>query len=290
MHGLAELEHDEVGHIDHGVDGPQACPAQFLDHPQRRFGSAADVTNHTPYKARACFRSAHLDGKHRVACSRYRRDLRTRKNHVVQQSDLARDPQHTEAVAAVRRQIHVDDDVFQAQPGAQIGPNGRILRQVPEPLVSFAESQLALRTKHPLAGDATQLRPLDLQSAWQLPADQGHRRPHARVDIRRAANDFQGRLGTDLDLTDLQLVRIRMRRDTCDPADRHGRKCRGRGRGAVDLEPRHGELRDDPGRVHGRVHPLAEPALADFHRTAPWLNWRRKRKSLSKNSRKSLTP
>ena len=39
VHGLAEFEHDVVGHIHHGVDAAQSAPAQPLLHPQRGLGT-----------------------------------------------------------------------------------------------------------------------------------------------------------------------------------------------------------------------------------------------------------
>ena len=56
----------------------------------------------------------------------------------------------------------------------------------------------------------------------------------------------------------------------------------------VDLEAQHRQLVLERLRIEIRVDPFAQPRLYDLHRI--YLNCRRKRRSFSKNVRRSVTP
>ena len=56
----------------------------------------------------------------------------------------------------------------------------------------------------------------------------------------------------------------------------------------VDFEPQHGQLMLERRRIEIGIDPLTQPGFCNLHRT--YLNCRRKRRSFSKNVRKSVTP
>src|SRR5678815_1676757 len=82
-----------------------------------------------------------------------------------------------------------------------------------------------------------------------------------------------------------QLVGLGMALDRHDLAHHHAAELRARGRVGLDLEPGHGEPFRQFATANGRIAKGPEPALGDVHE-----NWERKRRSPSKNRRRSSMP
>ena len=151
----------------------------------------------------------------------------------------------------------------------------------------LAEPQLALGAQHAVRLHAADLGHADLSAARQRGARRRERRPDADRGVRRAAHDRKARAAgahaaqeqpVAVALADLAL-------DGLDLADHDAPHVRRDRRHAGHLEPRV----DQPvGRVLGGevdVDHLPHPAVRDLH-----ANWRRKRRSFSKKSRRSSTP
>ena len=90
-----------------------------------------------------------------------RREVRRLQRGAGQRRNFARDAEHGQAMAQVRRQLEREDMVVQPHDGTQVLAQGRICAQFEQPAVVLAEVQFARRTEHPLAFDASQLAHAD---------------------------------------------------------------------------------------------------------------------------------
>jgi hypothetical protein len=83
----------------------------------------------------------------------------------------------------------------------------------------------------------------------------------------------------------IELFRVRMPSNRLHLADDDIRQRRRRRLNRLDFEPDHRQRMCQPAHVGARVGPLPQPLQADLHQE----NCRRKRRSFSKNKRRSLT-
>ena len=117
MHRLAELEHDEVRHIDDVVDGADAGPLEALLHPLRRRRDL-DILHdaHAEAIAEILRLDARLDEVGRLGCivllTANDRPLRLVPR---EDGDLAHETEHAEAIAAVRRELELEHDIVEAE-------------------------------------------------------------------------------------------------------------------------------------------------------------------------------
>jgi hypothetical protein len=244
VHRLAELEHHDVGDVHHRVDGAQAGAAQLLPHPQRRDGVRADAANDAPDEARAGLRGAHLDREFVVITGARPGEARPAQRQAVDQRDLARNAQHAEAVAAVRRQVDVDDLVVQPEPRAQVDADRRIRRQVPQALVAVAEPELAIEHSMPLLSTPRSFARLIFSPPGSSPPTSatGAFMPARTFGAPQTMSSFSLRAGIDRQTVSLSASGWRSTDSTGRPPPRKRRRGRRR---AVHLQPRHGQLADD---------------------------------------------
>ena len=196
---LAEQEQDIVRHVHDVVDGALADSRQALDHP---VGARPDLD--PADDARGVTRAAHrvLDGDpHRLVDGRRGGVQHELARHAperalvvgaVHGAHLARHAHHGKAVGTVRRDLQVEHRVGELREIGDGHAYGRVLGQDPDARMIAAHPQLALRAAHAAAGNAAQLRLLDLEVARQHRAHGGHRHLDARRDVRRAAHDLHG--------------------------------------------------------------------------------------------------
>ena len=119
------------------------------------------------------------------------RSRRPGQRHARQRRHFARDAEHAHAVAAVRRQVELEDRVVEAQRvDAAPRPLAASAGSSSRPLASVRQAELARRAQHAGRFDAAQLRLPDLHAARQLRADRRQRRLQPGARIRRAADDL----------------------------------------------------------------------------------------------------
>ena len=286
VHGLAQLQHHVVADVHHRADGAYAASAQALLHPHRRACRPIDVADHAPHVARTMLRRIQMHRKGVIDDRCHGRHGRPGQGDPVGDGYLPGHPRDPQAIAAVRRQLDVDDDVVEAQMLGQRLAHGSIRIQAHDAVRVLAQTQLAGRAQHALGLDAADAAAPDLVSVRQPRPHQRHGRAHARVHVVRAAHHAQGFAAADIHRAQGQAIGLRVWGDLDHLRHHdfaHGRRQRC---GAVHLETRGGELLDQGVGIHGRIGPFAQPLLADFHRR----NCSRKRRSLSKNRRKSSMP
>ena len=304
MQRLPQLQHHVVGHIHHRVDAAHAGPAQALLHPDRCRTAQVHIANDAPDITRAGIRRFHLNVKAVGMYCRNRRNLRRRQRQPIEHAHFAGETGHTQTVAAVRGQIDVDDRILQLQIIGDIGSQRRIAWQWHQAVGLLGEPQFGFRAQHALGIHAAQLRGFNLQAARQLRTDSRQRNPHTFVNIGRSTDHLKGMTSVE-HLTNPQFIGIRMGRDLAHLGHHHIGALATYGLDAIDFEPCHGDLCRQRLGIHRRIDPLAQPLFANFHgipsldrcrpamfgrRPATYLNWFSKRRSFSKNMRKSLTP
>ena len=152
----------------------------------------------------------------------------------------------------------------------------------------FRQAKLASRAEHAVRIDATQLGLADRVPGREPRTLERERRLHAGAYVRRAADDLQERRAAARDLADGQLVGVRMALDREHFAHDDALEITGGRLDRLDLESAHREPRRERRGIASGIHPFAEPGEADAH-VQPRLNCARKRRSFSKNMRRSLT-
>ena len=138
-----------------------------------------------------------------------------------------------------------------------------------------AHPQLALRAAHAAAGNAAQLRFLDLEVARQHRAHGGHRHLDARRDVRRAAHDLHGFACAHVNRHDVQVVAVRVQLagehvPHDHPVERRAGPLHRLHARARQIEPIAERLR-----VRRHVHIFAQPLQRYFHIVLPIVYARR---------------
>ncbi len=108
MHRLIEFQHDVVGDVDHRVDRSKARSPQFFLEPKRALGIDLDAFDHATHKSRAFGRRRQ---RHREGILNRRWHvwhLREGQIKVIQEPSFPCKPDHTQTIAAIRREIHLD--------------------------------------------------------------------------------------------------------------------------------------------------------------------------------------
>ena len=216
MHGLTQLQQHEVGDIDDV--GHRAKPAQreAAAHPARRRADL-DVRDVMSDIAGAERRLLDRDGDLHV---RRVRDIVGRgglQGLFEDGGDLARHAEHALAVGTVRRHRDVKDIVVDADDGADIDADGRIVVQNEDAVDLRArievvgDAQFLARAEHALGRDAAQLARLDLLDAalvqdGRIIERNGNDR--ALKDVGRSGADLLCAVRAAVHLTDSEPVRI----------------------------------------------------------------------------------
>ena len=118
------------------------------------------------------------------------------KRRAGQRRDLARDAVDAERMRQVGRELEREDGVVELQPLADVGAQRRVGGQLEQAAVVVGDLQFARRAQHAAALDAAQLADADLEglavlAGRQLGADHGQRHLEPGARIGRAADDLQ---------------------------------------------------------------------------------------------------
>ena len=158
---LAPFQHDVVGHVDDVVDGPHAGIGEPPLHPARRRADG-DVLEQGRRIARRQVRVGDLDTNlagDRLACSLG--DGRRQGQGLAGESgDLAGHADDRQAPGHVRRDLDLEDDV--AEIIDERFPDRRVVIENDDAFMFLVDAKLERRADHGVAGDAAQLRRLQL--------------------------------------------------------------------------------------------------------------------------------
>ena len=255
----AQFEHHVVRDVDQRGDAALARALQTLDHPLRRLRARIHAANHTARETAAQVRRRNLDRQGFVQRDGGRLDVERVQRCAGDGRRFARHAEHRQAVRLVRRQLDFEDGVVEVERLADVLANRRIFRQDHQAAMIFRKLQFACRAQHALAFHAAQLRELDrerraaLFGRRQFCAHQRDRHLDARRDIRCAADDVERRARAGVDLTHVELVRVRVLDDLENPADNDLLGRRRSGPQALDFESRHRQRVRQLVRRHLRV-------------------------------------
>ena len=172
---------------------------------------------------------------------------------------VTRQPQDTEAVAAVRRQVDVDDGVGQCEKVDQRGACLRVVRQFHDAVRVVSEAEFDRRTQHAIGDHAANLRLAQLHAIRQRDARLCERGFQPDTYVRSAADDVEQRAAAVGDLADAELVGIRVSAAFDDLTDDDIFERLPLVNQAVDLVAEHGQPMGEFLGGHVGTHPLAKP-------------------------------
>ncbi len=235
VHRLTVFEHDEVGDIDDIVDRTHARVDQSSLQPprgilhldvlddsghvssaERRLDFDLDIVLGMSFFVLAgSFRIPQLgtEGRRRFSCH----------------------TDHGQAVRTVRSDLKVDDRVFELHRFGEIAAERIFLFEDPDAVFLVDRNDLVFKAQFPeraehavgfhaaetALGDhrAAFLLRLSVDRTRDMAAVQRDRNIRALKYVRRAGHDLYRLRAADIDLTNDQFIRVRMRLDLCDPAD-----------------------------------------------------------------------
>ena len=228
VEGLSQLQHDEVRHVDDIVDRADARTAQTIHHPCGR-GSNLHIAQDTRRETVAQLLVVDVNGDEiRSAYARCLLHLNRRhaQRFARQRGDLPRNPDDTEAVGAVCRQLELEDHIVEAEHLRRRYTDGCIGRQNVDAVHLLIgqtlgiNGKLARRTHHAVRGDAAQLALRDLLAVGEHCADRGDGDDMTLAHIGCTRHDLRQLRTAHVQLTDEQMIGVRMRRDLLDaPGD-----------------------------------------------------------------------
>jgi hypothetical protein len=116
----------------------------------------------------------------------------------------------------------------------------------------------------------------------------GQRAFHSRCHIRRSANDVDRLFSPGAYLANAEAIRVRVLLGFDDFGNDDAVETIALDPNAINFQPQHRQLMPKCLRIEVRVDPFAQPRFYNLHRA--YLNCLRKRRSFSKNVRRSVTP
>ncbi len=282
---LAQFEHHVIGDVDQRRDGADAAALEAPLHPVRRWRPGIDALEDAAEIERTGSRRIESDGTLIGDGGRNVGNLRQRGRGAGYGRNLTGDSGQRQAVGAVRRQLQRKQAVVKIEILTDRLPDRRIGRQNQEARGVFGDPQFPGRTEHARRLDAAHPGDLDHEIAGQLRARQGARHALADGDVRRAADDGRRLAAARIDPADIQAVGIRMTRHLQHLGDDDIVELRGDLVEFLDLEAGHGQLMGEFLARQFGIDEGSQPGFGEFH-----ANCLRKRRSPSKNRRRSLTP
>ncbi len=265
VHGLAELEHDQVGHVDERADGPDPALGEALPYPPGRRVGQLQVLQRPRHELRAPVEG--LDGHGHVAPGYRRGDLgQPYRSGAGEGGDLTGDPEDREVVAAVGHDLDVDDRLPQRHQVVDVDPQRRGRVQDHDAAVVVAELELAGRGQHAVGRDAPDLARAELEPR-DRPADLGVDHDVVDLEVPRAADQLDLVVAVG-DPHDLQLVRVGVGFAVQHAGGHDVAGAGARGQHPVDLQPGAADELDELVEVHGHVDELGEPGQRDPHEAA----------------------
>ncbi len=206
---IAEREHGVIRHVDDVGDRPHAGIRQPCAQPRRRRADAR-AAKEPPHVARAALEILHPDVDHLVAGDAGIAAGRRRKLEVVDRGHLARDAVHGHEVGAVAGGLDEENVLDERERIGERRAGLPLLGKNHDPRVVRAERDLVLGEDHPVRQLAAELGRLEGRAVREYGSGQRHRHRRAGAEVPRAADDLTRLALTDVDLAELQPVRVRM--------------------------------------------------------------------------------
>ena len=264
MQRLAELEHHVVRDVDDGMDRAQTRAAEPLAEPERRTSAGAKAAHDPAGEPRATLAGEQLHRETLPGARARGFRLAPRERQAASSRELARDPEHAEAVAAVRRHVDLEDRVGESQVVGERVAERRVAVEQQQAVRLVRQLELLARAQHPVRLHAAQLCGADRLAAGQRRAHARERRLDPCRDVRRAADNLHA-LAAVIDGADREPIGVRVARDREHLGDDDAVERRAGALDGLDLEPRAREVRRDALGVAVDGYEITEPVDAYAH-------------------------
>ena len=266
--GLAQLEHDVVGDVDHVADGPHPGHGEAPGQPG---GRRADGDPGDGGAGEAGRQVGGLDrhGGLRPAVVRGQgRRVGDGEGQAEVGGQVAGDAGHRQGVGPVRGDVEVEHGVGVDAEGvgqshARLGPVGL---DDQDPGVVVGQAQLRRRAQHPLRPLAPHLAAGDLHPVRQPGPDGGQRDEVAGPEVERPAHDLAGGPAvTHVDLDELHLVGVGMGAGGDHPGHDHPVEPLPHPLHTLDHQPQAGQGAGQPVDVVPKGREVTQPREGNFH-------------------------
>ena len=264
----AELEHHIVGQVDQRRDRALAGALESFANPGWRGRPRVHPTDHPTAEAPAQLGriDPHLEpiGDR----DRGRIDPGQHERRAGDRGDFARHTRHRHAVREVGRELEQPHLVVENERVAQRRADLQRVVEHQQAAVIVRQTQLARRTQHPAALDATHLGDADLHAARQLGPRQRTRYLDPGGDVGCAADDLMRSRATDVHPAHRQLVGVRMALHLEHLRHHHLREGRRHRHALLHLESGHRQRMGECIAGERRIGVGPQPPFGEFHRRA----------------------
>ncbi len=264
----AKGEHQVVGEVNQQRNRALACAFQARLQPIGR-GAIGDAGDDAAIERRAAFRIVSADFHRAIAALSKRGDRNRLQRPQPLRRKIAGDAVNTHAVRAVGRHRDLDHRVGTVVIG-ETRAHRRVVRQFDDPVVIFAQFQLADRAHHTVGFD-----PADRALAQHHAVGRNNRPGqaqhalHPRAGIGCAAHDLQRIALSGIDGEHLQLVSIGVARGGQHVGDAETGQLVRRVFDAFDLKSDGVQRIADFGHGGSRLKVILEPGERELHAFAP---------------------
>ena len=288
VQGVAERKHDVVRDVDDVRDRPHSRGEQPGPQPDRRRPDRRSAEE-PPDVSRTRFEVLDRDFNGLVGVPLWIGARRRCELQLVERSHLARDPVDGQQIRPVVARLQLEDRIGERQDVREQRSRLEPVRQEHDPAVIGAELDLVLRKDHSVAELPANLALFELQTAWEHCAGQRDADRCARSEVPRSADDLPRVALAQVDLADLQPVRVRVLHGIEHAADTEEPEvavdvCDADRLDLVELARRDDEAVRELGDRHLDRDVLPQPADRDLQ------NCLRTRRSFSQNMRMSGMP
>ena len=283
MQRPAQIEGDEIGDVDQRGDRPEADRLEPR-HKPRRARSVPDAAHETAEEQGAGLRvrpgEMHRDGTRELARQRIGRGgavalaLVPALGQRLQPpepggGEIAGDAAHAEAIAAVRRHLHVEHRIVEPARRGEALADREAGRQLDDALAILGEAKLPARAQHTVRLHAANGARLQHQAAARNErAGRREDADHAGARVGRAAHHLD-LAGAGIDDAEAELVGVGMGLGLHDTRDAEGGQILGAVLDRFDLEAAHDQQGHDLVERGLGVEMGLEPGERRLHRAAP---------------------
>ena len=293
MRRTTQLQHDVVGDIDQGGNAALTRAFQTILHPLRRRGFSVESLDDTTGEAATQLRSFDVHRFDALASRFHSIELGHIERRTCDGVYISCYTDDRKRIAAVGRELDFKALVIKFGVFANIHADRSIRRQNPQALMVFVDAEFARRAQHAETFDAAHLSLLDLEVAGQHGANQSTRHFDAGLNIGSTTHNLQQFRCANVDLANMQMIRIFVINAVDDFGNHHAFKSRRNRRAIFDFKTGHGHGFGQLVARQIRIDDTAQPFFGKqhfFYLLTDYLNWRKKRRSPSKNRRKSSMP
>jgi hypothetical protein len=208
VYGLAGLQHDVVGGVDDGVDGPHAAGVYATPHPHRRLLSGCELRDAPQVVPWAEVFIVHPQPEvGRQLAPRLRGELRDPVVGPEDGGELSGDPDHAPQVRPVGRDVDVEHGLTDREVVRDGTPDHVLFVEQEDAIMIRGNAELAFAHHHPIGLQAPQLGLPQLRPIGQDASRQHDGHAGTGVGVRGAGDDLR-LVAAEIDLRHEEPVRV----------------------------------------------------------------------------------